>query len=92
MATCSTCSQYWPEAPHTDGNGGCLAFMEPAHSDAVHPCHSHLNGVTTYQVAYEGQIITAPISYEDACQIAADENADALVQGHLPLCEVVLAA
>lgn len=91
MKTCSTCSHYWPEAPQTDGNGGCLAYMEPAHPDAVHPCHSSLKEAITYCVVYERQIITAPISFEDARHIAACENADALASGDEALYEVVLA-
>ena len=44
-----------------------------------------------YQVAYEGQIITEPLDFETACSVAAGENADALVQGYMPLAEVVVA-
>lgn len=44
-----------------------------------------------YQVEYEGQVITQPLTFKEAHQIAADENYDAVLCGHLPLAEVTLA-
>lgn len=47
--------------------------------------------LTLYQVAYEGQLITEPITYEEAIWIAIEENLDAVSHGHFPLAEVVIA-
>ena len=45
-----------------------------------------------YQVAYEGQIIVKELcTLQEAIQIAADENADAMRRGHVPAAEPVLA-
>ena len=46
---------------------------------------------TQYQVAYEGQIITEPMSLEEATGIAALENYDCLKDGSVPAAEVVIA-
>ena len=46
---------------------------------------------TQYQVAYEGQIITEPMSLEAATWIAALENYDCLEEGSVPAAEVVIA-
>ena len=47
--------------------------------------------MTQYQVAYQGQILTDPTDLKTASHVAACENGDALLQGHEPLAEVVLA-
>ncbi len=47
--------------------------------------------MTTYQVAYKGQILTKPLDREVALAIAIEENIDAYQKGHFPLCEIVLA-
>jgi len=45
-----------------------------------------------YQVEYEGQILTEPLSIEEALAIAIEENIDAFERGHLPLSEVTIAS
>lgn len=48
-------------------------------------------GGKAYTVGYEGQILVSePLSFAMATQIAVDENLRALDAGHLPLAEVAL--
>ena len=48
--------------------------------------------MTKYQVEYEGQILTEPLSIEEALAIAIEENIDAFERGHLPIAEVTIAS
>lgn len=36
---CQNCEHYWPEAPDTDGRGGCLLYMDPTDADFYCPSH-----------------------------------------------------
>lgn len=45
-----------------------------------------------YRVEYEGQILTEPLSFEEALVIAVEENIDAFKNECLPLCEVAIAS
>ena len=47
--------------------------------------------MTKYQAIYEGQIVTEPTSFQDAIDVAIEENISAIATGHLPICEVTIA-
>jgi len=48
--------------------------------------------MTKYQVEYEGQAVTDPMSFQEALVIAVEENIKAFKNECLPLCEVAIAS